>query len=93
MRDRGWSLFRKGLKRRKKEVLRLRYMMGLAVFLTAFVLLFQDNINAYVMQNNYQSYGRWVFRTKAGARVESPYLHWETVRTDRLYERRFCRGK
>ena len=80
MKDRGWSLFRKGLKRRKKEVLRLRFMMGLAVFLTAFVLLFQDNINAYVMENNYRLYGRWLFRTEGGARVESPYLDWESVR-------------
>lgn len=80
MNDRGWSLFRKGLKRRKKEVLRLRFMMGLAVFLTAFVLLFQDNINAYVMENNYRLYGRWLFRTEGGARVESPYLDWESVR-------------
>lgn len=80
MKDRGWSLFRKGLKRRRREVLRLRFMMGFAVFLTAFVLLFQDNINAYVMQNNYRSYGRWVFRTEEGARVESPYLDWERVR-------------
>ena len=80
MRDQGWSLFRTGLKRRKKEVRLLRFMMGLAVFLTAFVLLFQDNINAYVMRNNYLSYGRWVFRTEAGVRVESPYLDWETVR-------------
>lgn len=55
-------------------------MMGLAVFLTAFVLLFQDNINAYVMRNNYLNYGRWVFRTEEGVRVESPYLDWETVR-------------
>ena len=80
MRDQGWSLFRTGLRRRKKEVRLLRFMMGLAVFLTAFVLLFQDNINAYVMRNNYLSYGRWVFRTEEGARVESPYLDWETVR-------------
>lgn len=80
MKDRGWSLFRKGLKRRRKEVLRLRFMMGFAVLLTAFVLLFQDNVNAYVMENNYQRYGRWLFRTEGGARVESPYLDWESVR-------------
>ena len=80
MKDRGWGLFRTGLRRRKKEVRLLRFMMGLAVFLTAFVLLFQDNINAYVMRNNYLNYGRWVFRTEEGVRVESPYLDWETVR-------------
>ena len=80
MKDQGWSLFRTGLRRRKKEVRLLRFMMGLAVFLTAFVLLFQDNINAYVMRNNYLNYGRWVFRTEEGVRVESPYLDWETVR-------------
>ena len=87
MKDRGWSLFRTGLKRRKKEVRLLRFMMGLAVFLTAFVLLFQDNINAYVMRNNYLSYGRWVFRTEEGARVESPYLDWETVRVGGYLQR------
>ena len=66
MNDRGWSLFRKGLARRRKEVRWLRGMMALAVFLTAFVLLFQDNINEYVMQNNYRDYGRWLFRVDEG---------------------------
>ncbi len=79
MRDRGWDLFRKGLRRRRKEVRRLSFMMGLAVFLTAFVLLFQDNINAYVMQNNYRDYGRWLFRAEEGAQPDSPYLDWESV--------------
>ncbi len=60
-------------------MLRLRFMMGLAVFLTAFVLLFQDNINAYVMQNNYQHYGRWLFRTEAGSHPDSPYLDWDSI--------------
>lgn len=87
MKDQGWSLFRTGLKRRKKEVRLLRFMMGLAVFLAAFVLLFQDNINAYVMRNNYLSYGRWVFRTEDGTRVESPYLDWETVRVGGYIQR------
>ena len=87
MKDRGWSLFRTGLKRRKKEVRLLRFMMGLAVFLTAFVLLFQDNINAYVMRNNYLNYGRWVFRTEEGIRVDSPYLDWETVRVGGYLQR------
>ena len=79
MRDRGWDLFRKGLRRRRKEVRRLSFMMGLAVFLTAFVLLFQDNINAYVMQNNYRDYGRWLFRAEEGKEIESPYLLWDKV--------------
>ena len=90
MKDQGWSLFRIGLRRRKREVRMLRFMMGLAVFLTAFVLLFQDNVNAYVMQNNYRSYGRWLFRTEDEARVESPYLIWDSVRVggyiQRLYD-------
>ena len=79
MNDRGWSLFRKGLARRRKEVRWLRGMMALAVFLTAFVLLFQDNINEYVMQNNYRDYGRWLFRVDEGEELQSPYLLWDSV--------------
>lgn len=79
MNDRGWSLFRKGLARRRKEVRWLRSMMALAVFLTAFVLLFQDNINEYVMQNNYRDYGRWLFRVDEGEELQSPYLLWDSV--------------
>ena len=62
MKDYGWGLFKKGLKRRGKEVRRMRVMTCLAVFFLVFTLLLQDNLNAYRMEANYQSFGRWAVR-------------------------------
>ena len=50
MSDYGWGLFKKGLKRRSREVRRMRVMTCLAVFFLAFTLLFQDNINAFQLE-------------------------------------------
>jgi hypothetical protein len=58
--DKGWGLFRIGLRRRKKEVRRMKVMMCLAVFFIAFMLLFQDNMNSYQMELNYRSFGSWL---------------------------------
>ena len=57
--DYGWGLFRKGMKRRAREVRRMRIMTCLAVFFLAFTLLLQDNIGALRMELNYRNYGRW----------------------------------
>lgn len=59
MSDYGWGMFKKGLKRRKKEVRRMRVMTCLAVFFLAFTLLLQDNIGALKMELNYRHSGRW----------------------------------
>ncbi|MBQ4382735.1 MAG: ABC transporter permease [Oscillospiraceae bacterium] len=56
----GWRLFLLGLKRRKKEVRRLKVMMCLAVFFITFMLLFQDNMNSCQMELNYRSFGTWL---------------------------------
>ena len=52
MSDYGWGMFKKGLKRRKKEVRRMRVMTCLAVFFLAFALLFQDNMSELKMELN-----------------------------------------
>ncbi|MBO6060504.1 MAG: hypothetical protein J6P98_00100, partial [Clostridia bacterium] len=62
MKDYGWGLFRKGLKRRSKEVRRMRIMTCLAVFFLAFTLLLQDILSAYRMEMNYRSFGSWAVR-------------------------------
>ena len=67
MNDYGWGLFKKGLKRRGREVRRMRIMTCLAVFFLAFTLLLQDNLNAYRMQANYMNYGSWAVRCDDGS--------------------------
>ncbi len=62
MDDYGWGMFKKGLKRRSKEVRRMRVMTCLAVFFLALTLLLQDNLNAYRMQANYMDFGSWAVR-------------------------------
>ncbi len=64
MSDYGWGMFKKGLKRRKKEVRRMRVMTCLAVFFLVFTLLLQDNLNAYRMQANYMNFGTWAVRAR-----------------------------
>lgn len=59
MHDYGWSMFRKGLKRRKNEVRRMRIMMCLAVFFLAVSMLLQDNLGNLQMAQNYRKYGSW----------------------------------
>ena len=42
-------------------------MMGLAVLFLSFVLLFQDAMNAYTMEMNYRSYGKWLVSSPSGS--------------------------
>lgn len=83
----GWGLFRLGIKRRKKELRRLRVMMGLAVLFLSFVLLFQDAMNAYTMEMNYHSYGKWLLSSPSDSGFEHPFLTMSgTVETgSRIY--------
>ena len=87
MRQNGWGLFRLGMKRRSKQVRRLRVMTCLAVFFLATLLLFQDNINAYTMQMNYRSYGNWLFQSTNDVLEANPYLYCSgTIRSgSRIY--------
>ena len=64
--DYGWGLFRKGMKRRAREVRRMRIMTCLAVFFLAFTLLLQDNLNACRMEMNFLSFGSWAVRSEGG---------------------------
>jgi len=52
----------------------MRAMLGLSVMFLAFTLLFQDNMNAYTMQMNYQSYGQWLIQTPDPVFDDNPYL-------------------
>ena len=60
MKTDGRGLFRLGLKRRKKEVRRMRLMMCIAVFFLVFTFLFQDNMNGYRMAVNFKTFGSWI---------------------------------
>lgn len=87
MTQNGWGLFRLGMKRRTREVRRLRFMLCLSVFFFAFVLLFQDNMNSYTMESNYRSYGRWLIQSESSAFADNPYLELDgTIRSgSRMY--------
>ena len=74
MSDYGWGMFRKSLKRRKKEVRRMRVMTCLAVFFLAFSLLLQDNLGALQMELNYRNYGRWFAFDDDDVFTRYPYL-------------------
>ncbi len=74
MQDYGWGLFRKGLKRRKSEVRRMRIMICLAVFFLALTLLLQDNLGAVQMELNYRNYGGWFSFDDDGFFTRYPYL-------------------
>ena len=52
----------------------MRAMLSLSVVFLAFTLLFQDNMNAYTMQMNYQSYGQWLIQTTDPVFDDNPYL-------------------
>ena len=68
-------LFRLGLKRRKKEVRRMRLMICIAVFFLAFPFLFQDNMNGYQMSVNYHTFGQWIAYSESGVFADDPYLN------------------
>lgn len=73
------NLWRTGIRRRKKEIRFMRIMAGLMCFFLAMVLLFQDNMNRYQMEMNYDNYGEWMIREPISDRGEnlcgdSPYL-------------------
>lgn len=72
--NKGWGLFRLGLKRRRKEVLRMRLMMCIAVFFLTFIFLFQDNMNGYQMALNYSAFGRWLACSESRKLGTDPYL-------------------
>ncbi len=74
MSDYGWGMFKKGLKRRKKEVRRMRVMTCLAVLFLAFTLLLQDNLGAVQMELNYKNYGRWFAFDDDEVFTRYPYL-------------------
>ena len=74
MKNKGRSLFRLGLKRRRKEVRRMRLMMCMAVFFLAFPFLFQDNMNGYQMGVNYRTFGRWVVCSESKSLGDDPHL-------------------
>ncbi len=59
----GWKLFNKGLKRRAKEVRRMRIMTCIAVFFLVFTMLLQDNLNAFQKVINDDKYGSWLVRS------------------------------
>lgn len=68
------NLQRRGMRRRKKEVRHMKIMTGLTVFFLAVTLLFQDNMNRYQMEMNYNNYGEWFMRQPAEVhQEEAPY--------------------
>ena len=74
MKNKGYRLFKVGLKRRKKEVRRMRLMMCLAVFFLAFPFLFQDNMNGYQMDVNYRTFGHWLACSESKTLASNPSL-------------------
>ena len=71
MSDYGWGMFKKGLKRRKKEVARMRIIACISALLLVFLLLLQDNVNAFQMELNYKRFGRWAVSAPSGSEI--PY--------------------
>ncbi len=69
----GRNLLLLGMRRRRKEVLRMRVMTGIAVLFFSLMLLFQDNMNSLQMEMNYRFYGSWFLRTEDGE-ADLPYL-------------------
>lgn len=74
MSQKGRNLFRIGLKRRIREVRRMRIIVCLAVFFLAFTLLLQDNLGAFQMELNYRNYGKWFAFCDDGVFSRYPYL-------------------
>lgn len=87
MKTDGRGLFRLGLKRRKKEVRRMRLMMCIAVFFLVFIFLFQDNMNGYQMAVNYKTFGRWVACSESDKLKDNPYLTetYSVTRGSKIY--------
>ena len=85
--DYGWGLFRKGMKRRAREVRRMRIMTCLAVFFLAFTLLLQDNLNACRMEMNFLSYGSWAARSEGDSLEDEASLEpcGEVLRGSMIY--------
>lgn len=68
------AFFKKSIKRRGKEIRRMRVMTCLAVFFLSFTLLLQDNIGAYRMELNYREYGHWFAYATDGFFKKYDYL-------------------
>lgn len=69
------NLQRVGMKRRGKEVRRMKVMTGLMVLFLTLTLLFQDNMKQYQLQMNYRSYGEWLMREPVSSSyINHPYL-------------------
>lgn len=80
MSDYGWGMFKKGLKRRKKEVARMRIIACISALLLVFLLLLQDNVNAFQMELNYKRFGRWAVSAPSGSEI--PYSDVFNAPTD-----------
>ena len=67
-------LQRCGMKRRKKEIRHMRAMAGLTVFFLVLTLIFQDNMEKYQMEMNYNRYGEWFLRKPQEDDFSHPFL-------------------
>lgn len=68
------NLQRRGMKRRKKEIRHMRAMAGLSVFFMVLTLIFQDNMEKYQMEMNYNRYGEWFLRKPQEDDFSHPFL-------------------
>lgn len=68
------NLQRRGMKRRKKEIRHMRAMAGLTVFFMVLTLIFQDNMEKYQMEMNYNRYGEWFLRKPQEDDFSHPFL-------------------
>lgn len=64
----------KSMIRRYKEMRKVIIITFIAVFFIAATLVFQDNINNYLMESNYIHYGDWILSDKVEASTTTPSL-------------------
>ena len=66
------NLVLKSMKRQKKATLRIAAAAFIVAFLMGALTLFQDFMNAFIMQRNYLYYGNWVVASEEA--LSHPYL-------------------
>ena len=78
---RFFHLIMRSMKRRKKEIRYVSAVTFIAVFFLGAVSVFQNVMNSYVTEVNYQNYGEWVLSAVEDLRrpgdfqeIEHPYL-------------------
>lgn len=71
------QMIKLSIRRRKREIWYVSFVTFLAVFFMIGINLFQDIMNQYRMEQNYQNYGEWIL-SSTEKQLSHPYLVTET---------------